>query len=160
MVFHSVFFRSLPQHLNGLRHHSRNRDPHQTRGFDDGDRLVADKRDHRVIPHKVRSDDGVQSAGDQHDQQRFALADQTFPPGQTFQCAGLGLGAGVEDPGHDQPGDLVDRHKDHQRLQRGISAAEVSGYCPEDKADEGAEFVFHVHFPFTCPSPAFRMIAG
>lgn len=142
----------LLQHINGLGDGRRDGNAHETGVFDDGDGLVAAERDHGGVADEAGAEDGVEAAGHQHHQQGGSLAAEPLPARPGFERTGLGLGAGVEHARHDQAGDVVHRHQDDQRLDGSIPAAKVRGHRPENKAEEGAEFVFHSPIPFSRPS--------
>nr|DAG78485.1 MAG TPA: hypothetical protein [Caudoviricetes sp.] len=130
---------------------------HQAGIFDDGDGLVGRKADDRCVADKTAADDSIKLAGHQNDEQSLTLADEALPACLAFQRAGFGLGAGVEHTRHHQTGDVVDGHKDDQRLQRGVPAAKQRGDDPADDADRGANGILHfIHLPLHRPSGLIR----
>ena len=67
----------------------------------------------------------------------------------------------MEHTSHYKTGDVVDGHEDHQRLQRGIPAAEQGRNGPTQKPDISTQFsAVHRYAPFILPSPAFLIMAG
>ena len=122
---------------------------HQAGILDDGDGLVGRKADNRRVADEAAADDSIKLAGHQHDEQRLALADEALPASLAFQRTGLGLGAGVEHARHHQTGDVVDGHKDDQRLQGSVPATEQRGNDTADDADRGANGILHFLHPLT-----------
>ena len=112
-------------------------DPHQASVFNGADCFVAAEGNHGSIPDEARPDDCVQLTGDEDDQQGGSLAAEALPAYPGFQCAGVGLWAGVEDSGNNQTGDVVHGHQNDEGLQSSIPAAEVRGDRAANNANDG-----------------------